>query len=727
MRWKIFLYSSALLVTLIVATLLFVTFRSRVYVDARVTEALANSRERILKVKGDRKATLLSTASLVASFPELKALLDTDTDTVRDFLLAYQRENRRSELLVALDPEGRVIARTDEEAPVPIPEVRSHWLQPVLDAGEAEGFFVTGTEIYLAVAVPAEAGDKLFGFVIAGTRINNEFAASLTSNNSRIVIVSDRILGSSVSRTMSWNTIGDWLAIPHSTDGTKRVTVGREQFIATDFALSDQSPPVLAIILQSLDQATEPYRNIQLGLLVLGLLVTAAGIAGSALLAETITSPVARLLQATKEVASGKLEHRIDVDTGDEIGELATSFNHMLDERQRLELQIRQSQKMEAVGRLAGGVAHDFNNLLTVIIGRAEMLMGRMGTSSPMFDDVGLILESSERAANLTRQLLAFSRRQVLQPRILNLNAFLSRMGNMVRRLVGEDVELHLELAPDLKRIKADPSQVEQVVMNLVVNARDAMPSGGKLIIRTVDVQLAEPRVNAHMSVPEGSYVLLEVQDSGMGISDEVRPHLFEPFFTTKDPSKGTGLGLSTVYGIVRQSNGYIDVETGPHQGSRFQIYLPAFDDLDVPAPSPKAPMVLAGTETILLVEDEDSVRHLAAEILTSFGYKVLKAASGADAIAICDSYEHPIHLLISDVLMAQLNGPELAARIRILRPTVRVMFISGYTERAENLLAGDAAFLQKPFTMRELGEKVKEVLSASRPAGRSGSNLLTD
>ena len=716
MRWKIFSYSSALLVFLIVATLVFVTVRSRVYVDERVSESLANSRERIAKVTGDRNAMLNSTATLVASFPELKALLDTDTETVRDFLVSYQRENRRSELLIALDANGRVVARTDEITPVPIPEVLRRWVQPVLRDGQAEGAFVTGKDIYLGVAVPAEAGDKLFGYVIAGALINDDFAESLASNNSEIVLVSDRILGSTLAANTPWKTSDAWRKSLRS-DGTLRATIGREEYIATVSSLGDQGPLVTAIILQSLDRAMEPYRNIQIGLLVLGLLVTGAGIAGSAVLARTITSPLGKLLQATKEVASGKLEHRIDVATRDEIGDLAKSFNLMLDERQKMDLQIRQSQKMEAVGRLAGGVAHDFNNLLTVIIGRAEMLMGRMGPTNPLFEDVGLILESSERASGLTRQLLAFSRRQVLQPQILDINSFLNRMANMVRRLIGENIELVLEFGPAMKCIKADPSQMEQVVMNLVVNARDAMPDGGRLVIRTREVRFSEPCVMAQMSIPSGDYVVLEVEDSGIGISDEIRPHLFEPFFTTKDPSRGTGLGLSTVYGIVRQSDGYIDVDGQLNRGAKFSIYLKAYENIEVPVILPKTPINVSGSETILLVEDEDSVRQLVKEILSSFGYRVLMADSGGEAISICQGYEGNIDLLISDVLMAHMNGPTLASHLRQMRKDLRVLFISGYAERAEGLLAENSAFLQKPFTIQELGGKIKEVLSAPRPA----------
>src|SRR5437773_6131039 len=383
----------------------------------------------------------------------------------------------------------------------------------------------------------------------------------------------------------------------------------------------------------------------------------------------------------------------------------------------RLEDQLRQAQKMEAVGRLAGGVAHDFNNLLTAILGSVELLLRELAPASPLRQDATEIKKAGERAAALTRQLLAYSRRQVLNPEVLDLNRVVADMDRMLRRLIGEDVDLVTRPAPDLDTVRADRGQIEQVLVNLVLNARDAMPQGGKLTIETANVELGPGYVEAHEGARAGAYALLAVSDTGSGMDAETAAHLFEPFFTTKEVGKGTGLGLATVYGIVKQSEGYITAYSEPGDGTTFKIYLLRAAAPGAAPPAPPAPPGKAtarGSETILVVEDEEAVRSLSRRALEASGYTVLAAADGPDAVRLLERYGGPIHLVLTDVIMPGMNGRELAERLVQRRPGLRVLYMSGYPGDAivhRGALEPGTAFLQKPFMPEDLARKVREVL----------------
>jgi two-component system, cell cycle sensor histidine kinase and response regulator CckA len=388
--------------------------------------------------------------------------------------------------------------------------------------------------------------------------------------------------------------------------------------------------------------------------------------------------------------------------------------------RKKLEQQLHQSQKIEAMGRLAGGIAHDFNNLLTCINGYTELLLIQFQGSASQRKYVEEVHAAGERAAKLTRQLLAFSRRQMLQPEVLDLNNIVQEMERMLQRLIGEDIHLGIDLNPQLGQVRADPGQIEQVIMNLVVNARDAMPHGGHLSIQTENVMLGEEFVQEHEGAKPGQYVLLAVSDNGCGIGPEARTHLFEPFFTTKELGKGTGLGLSTVYGIVKQSEGYIYVDSQEGLGSVFSVYLPRVDGQANPAKRrATAAGQLRGSETILLVEDEEAVLELARSLLRRQGYRVFAAQDGASAIQICRQHEGPIHLLVTDVVMPIIGGCELARQVRAMRPEIKILFMSGYSEDAilhKGLLESSASFLHKPFSTTSLTDKVREVLDLASP-----------
>jgi len=383
-------------------------------------------------------------------------------------------------------------------------------------------------------------------------------------------------------------------------------------------------------------------------------------------------------------------------------------------ERKRLEDQFRQSQKMEAVGRLAGGVAHDFNNLLTVITGYCQMLLERLAPSDPLTGDMQQVMKAAERATTLTKQLLAFSRQQIVQPRVVDLHGLVADMDHILKRLVGEDIDVSILGHNGACRVRIDPGQLEQVIVNLVVNARDAMPDGGKVSLETTAVEILDTAI-PHAALLPGPYVTLTVRDTGIGIPDEIRPHLFEPFFTTKERGRGTGLGLSTSYGIVKQNRGEILVSSERGLGSAFQIYLPRVEEpVDVDnRPRPEKP-IHRGSETILVAEDEDGVRKVVVEMLQQRGYHVLAAPGGIEALDLYNSLDQQIHLLITDVVMPKMSGSELADHLRSRQPSLRVLFVSGYTDSNivhHGVLDSGTHFLQKPFTPDALARKVREVL----------------
>jgi two-component system, cell cycle sensor histidine kinase and response regulator CckA len=385
-------------------------------------------------------------------------------------------------------------------------------------------------------------------------------------------------------------------------------------------------------------------------------------------------------------------------------------------DRKHLETQLQQSRKMEAVGRLAGGIAHDFNNLLTIITGYTDLALSRPSVPIELRADIERIENAAARAAALVRQLLAFSRKQVLQPKTLDLNSIVVNLDKLLRRLMDDNIEMTTAVQENVGQVKADPAQIEQVIMNLVVNARDAMPQGGRILIETANVDLDSAYADDHATVKPGRYVMLAVSDTGVGMDRETVAHIFEPFYTTKESGRGTGLGLSTVYGIVKQSGGYIWVYSEPAKGSTFKVYLPRIEE---PAEEMATPQLQLnsqrGSETILLVEDEEAVRDLIQTVLSEQGYDVIPSRDPQHALQIAETFTHEIHLLLTDVVMPGMGGRELATRVSTCRRGIRVLFMSGYTDNvitSGGMLEKGITFLQKPFSPAQLVQKVRDVLT---------------
>ena len=460
-----------------------------------------------------------------------------------------------------------------------------------------------------------------------------------------------------------------------------------------------------------------------------------------ALFAWQVTSPLTALTRAAEAIAKGDYTRRVGSSRRDEIGRLTRAFDtmggqiesaqqrlvhdletraKMEEARHALEEQLEQSRKMEAVGRLAGGVAHDFNNLLTAILGYSNLVLDDLEPGHPARADVEQMRRAGESAASLTQQLLAFSRKQILQPQVLDLNQVVTRADSLLQRLIGEHIELVTALDPSVERVSADPGQLEQVILNLALNARDAMPEGGKLTIETGNVELDDAFVQQHGGSSAGRHVMLAVSDTGVGMDAETQTRIFEPFFTTKRRGEGTGLGLATVYGIVTQSGGSIWVYSETGRGTTFKVYFPRASQADVRSLPALRTDGLEGTETILLAEDQPEVSAIACAVLERYGYRVLEASNGDQALQILRTHQGPIHLLLSDVVMPSMSGPELARLVQLKQPGIRVLYASGYTDDAivrHGVLDPGVAFLQKPFTPTALLRKVREVLDAPTAA----------
>jgi len=632
------------------------------------------------------------------------------------------------DLLVFADASGKIAALhpTMDEFPLAIAQ---ELLGHALKEKSTTAWWYSGTRLYQVFLKPVYSGapskGSLLGTVIVGHGIDPQATELRQVSASHVAF---RYGNDIVASTLSLFKQQELASQLRSGRWKEQVTLDSEKFFASSVELSDGAKPVSIIVLKSYNDSLAYLEKQNQLLGALGILAVLVGGALVFVISDRFTRPLARLFEGVRALEKGDYSYPVEAQGSDEVAHVTRAFDRMRkalksDEthKHQLEEQLRQAQKMEAVGRLAGGVAHDFNNLLTIIKGHGDLMLDKLQASDPLQRNANQIDKAANRAASLTRQLLAFSRMQVLEPKVLDLNALVAEMCSLLKRLVREDISFTFRAGESLGKVKADPGQLEQVIMNLTVNACDAMPTGGKLTVETRNVCVDEEFAINRPPLTPGDYVGLTVEDTGQGMDAATKERIFEPFFTTKEMGKGTGLGLATVYGVVKQSGGCIWVESELGKGTRFEVYLPvvkAEEDSALAESTPKA--AAHHSAAVLIVEDEEAVRDLAAEFMQSAGYKVLTAKDGRDAVEVARR-SGPIRVLVTDIVMPNMRGPELAKVLKASRKDLKIIFMSGYLEfNGEDEFVEGSYFLQKPFSRDTLVSKVDEALRQKRVAGKT-------
>ncbi len=727
LRTKFLLSLLAITAGLSSATLLIVSYSVQKRVRENIREDLHNSVDIYQSFESQREVTLKRSAQLLANLPNVRAMMTTqDSATIQDASGDVWNLSG-SDLMVFADRSGDVVAMRAKNTSFERPAAQE-FMQASLQKEEPRSWWFGGGHLYEVWIQPiyfgAESKDSTLGYLAVGHEIDERAAEDFSKIASSDVAFrwGDTFVASTLTSAQQAE-LGR--QPPGDAAGSRQTEIGNERYLATTVALPpDTQPRVTLTVLKSFDKATSFLRELNRILFGLGLLSVVAGSVLVFFISDTFTRPLANLVAGVRALEGGDYGFPLESTGGDEVSEVTGAFSRMRTnmqktqaEQRQLEERLRQAHKMEAVGRLAGGVAHDFNNLLTIIRGNGDLLSDRDGADAFHKRCVEQIQKASSRAVSMTRQLLAFSRMQVLQPRVLDLNAVVAEMGKMLPRLIGEHIENVFVPEPKLKLVTADPGQIEQVLMNLAVNARDAMPGGGTLTVRTANVEMTQGSGARHGSMTPGSYVLLAVSDTGIGMDEEIRTHIFEPFFTTKEVGKGTGLGLATVYGIVKQSGGFIWVESALGKGTTFEIYLPlASGPASKAEAEHKQAALQRGSETILVVEDEAGVRELAGEFLRAHGYAVLEAKDGIEALEIAARHEGTIHMILTDMIMPRMSGAELVTRLQAIRPEIKAAFMTGYAEYAtsgsETPSNQQSSILQKPFSSTSLADMIRGVLA---------------
>jgi len=670
-----------------------------------------------------RDEAFTSSAQLLANLPNVKALMMTDARTIQD---ASAETYRRSgaDLLVMADRTGQVDALRNSDASLTREEAQQ-LLRGSIERGAEHDWWYDGNRLYQVWIQRVSAGpdESTVGFLTLGERIDDRAAKDFSAIAAGdAVFLENNVPVAGTLQGLNGPNVLSQLSGAAGPAKSAEIRIGNERYVAATLALSD-NPRVTLAVFKSFDKATAFLSRLNRVLIGLGLVSLLMGSVLVFLISHTFTRPLSNLVLGVRALEAGDYGYPLNVTQGDEVAEVTTAFDRMRNTLQKnredqkdLERRLRQAHKMEAIGRLAGGVAHDFNNLLTIIGGNSDLLMDRAGGDDFHRRCVEQIQKAARRAVSMTRQLLAFSRMQVLQPQVLDLNAIITDMGKMLPRLIGEHIEYGFVPDPKLAAVKADPGQIEQVLMNLAVNARDAMPNGGKLTVRTESVAMSESEAAKRPPMTAGHYVRLCVTDTGHGMDEKTKAHIFEPFFTTKEVGKGTGLGLATVYGVVKQSGGFIWVESAPNKGTTFEIYLPLASGPVMRVDGEAKPSAAAGGhETVLVVEDEPDVRELACRFLRVKGYSVLEAKDGADAIEVAAGHDGPIHAVVTDMVMPRLGGAELIRALKSTRPEILVIFMTGYSEYLKGDLTDvfpESLILQKPFSPASLVGIVREALA---------------
>ena len=711
LRTKLLVSMLAVVFFLTAAVLVLVQARMRSQVRTDLASTLRTESRVYAEIEGMRREQSQQSAELVANQSSLKALMSTnDRLTVEDGSQSILPTSH-ADLLILENPSGAMLALHSRGG-----DVTSAMVRPLLQGSEGEeDWWFIGGRLYAMNFVPIVAGAdseaRVLGRMALGREIKREsiLSSGAFGKSAFTFERQGRVLLSSLDPDM-WDDLET--ALPQSaasSNAVREFEVRGERYLASFVELPGDHP-VRLYCLQSYDQATSFLHALNRMLLILGAVAVLAGALIAFLISRQITKPLEQLLVGTQQLQKGDFDFQIPIRGNDEVADLGHAFEEMRGSLKQSRETLLRSARLEAVGRLAGGVAHDFNNLVMIIKGYSDMLLDSASPESrPQLEE---IKRAGDRASALTRQLLAFSRKQILEPQVLDPNQTVRNMVKMLRVLIGEDIELVTSLSDQIGRVQADPGQLEQVVMNLAVNARDAMPGGGKLIVETLPAHLDEAYAAANTDARAGDYVLIAVTDNGCGMSKETQAHIFEPFFTTKEQGKGTGLGLATVYGIVKQSQGHISVYSEADVGTTFKVYLPAVSSAVPVAAGEKKTATVKGTGTVLLVEDEPALRLLAAASLKKLGYTVIEAGNGVEALAVAEKAQ-AIDVVVADIVMPQMGGPDLVEKLRARRTGFVAIFMSGYTEAAalEHAKIGtEAILLNKPFSAEMLATKIQEL-----------------
>ncbi len=672
-----------------------------------------------------RKADLLATSAFLSNSDATEF-----TDATNNPL-----DISSTDVMALADPDGKILALHTSRSSLTTQRVEA-LLRPSLAKNRTSDWWFNDGHLYQVefqrIGRVSKAENSESATVVVGQELDERAIRDLGRLLSSDIAL--RYKGRTLVSTFDAFREGELSSQVQSRAAPGQVYLGSERFFASSVELtSDVTDGASLMVLRSDTETMAFLQRLNRLLLRVGFFAVLVGGFLAFLISKTVTKSLDKLVQGVHALEQGNFDYQLEAQGGGEVAEVTRAFDRMRQtlqkndsERQQLEEQLRQSQKMEALGRLAGGVAHDFNNLLTIIKGHSDLLLDWLKTSEASHKSCLHIHKAADRAAGLTRQLLAFSRKQVLQPKVLDLNVLIAEMDKLLERIIREDVEFTFLPGTGIGSVKADPGQIEQVLLNLTVNACDAMPKGGRLTIETSNITVDEDYAQRHPGLQEGSFVLLSATDTGHGMDAETKARIFEPFFTTKEVGKGTGLGLATVYGIVKQSGGFVWVESSPGEGSRFEVYLPQVSETTnlvataqrvVPSPVPGAP-------TIMVVEDDAAVLELASRFLGTAGYRVLAARDGVEALKIAKQCGQSIGALLTDVVMPKMRGTELAVRLSDILPELKVVYMSGYLEHnsESHELLDDGVFLEKPFTRESLLSKLKEALRFS-PI-RNGASL---
>ena len=713
-----------------IASLLMVRNRVGKHVYDELVVTLQNSADTFQQVQHDKDASARRTVQLIANVPALKAMMTTaDPATIQDASSDIWRR-AGTDLLALASPSGKLLGLHNAGPAAPQREVEALFARAIVPFRSQDWWYVDG-QLYQVFLEPVYAGSSSdatsLGVVAIGFAINRPLAQQVAriADGQVAFRFADRQIVSTLNDAQAAEL--ERAKLPAGVGGKAvELELGGEHYIATEVWLgTEPGRSIQVVMLKSYDRATAFLSTFNRLSVAIGFFGLALGTLLIFFISHTFTRPLADLVVGVRALAKGDFRYPLNTRGTDEVAEVTRSFDKMRQSLQESQSRMVNAARMEAVGQLAGGVAHDFNNLVTIIKGYTELLLMYTKEGDPIFGYVQQIQKAGDRAASVTRQLLAFSRRQVIQPQVLDIGSVVTNMTKMLHVLIGEDIQVKIVAENDLRRVLADPGQVEQVLLNLSVNARDAMPKGGKLIIETTNVEVSREEIPEEVSgVQPGRFVCLAMTDTGCGMPPEVMKKIFQPFFTTKEVGKGTGLGLAIVFGIVKQSGGFMRVKSELGKGSTFEVYLP--ETLQKPELQMSATAAwkldTRAQGTILLVEDEEALRAIARDSLRLQGYTVMEASDGEEGLAVFQKAGGAFDLVISDIVMPRLSGLDMVERMRKARPGLKVLFMSGYSDRIDEITNLDLEFLPKPFAPDQLLKAVREVLpaesaSASLPA----------